>query len=257
MADKAVVLQRDIEAGLRQVGLKEGDIVGVHSSLSRFGCVEGGAEAVIDALLAVVGKSGSVVMPAYSTNREHLPTTPEDEAMGITTKSRLLPYDPQTEPCWTGKIPETFRRRPEALRGDHPTHSLAAIGPHASRLLQGWRSLLELDGSILLLGVTLAVCSAMHLAEENVELPGYIAGKSLPLAEAQQKYPPGEWCIGGGPYPDFGLMEGPCQERGILKITRTGDAVVKLVRLRELIDLYAEYLRNCPEAFYHGCVPAA
>jgi len=254
---ETVVTQQGIEAGLRQLGLKEGDIVGVHSSLSRFGCVEGGAEAVIDALLAVVGKSGSVVMPTYSNNREQVPKTPEDEALGISWKSRILPYDPKTAPCWTGRIPETFRRRPEALRGDHPTHSLAAIGPHASRLIQGWRSLLELDGSILLLGVTLAVCSSMHLAEERVTLPRHIADKLALPAEAQQKYPPGEWCIDGGPYPDFVLMEGPCQDRGLLKMTRIGDSVVKLIRLRELIDLYAEYLRNCPEAFYHGCVPAA
>lgn len=41
-----------------------------------------------------------------------------------------------------------------------------------------------------------------------------------------------------------------------MHLVRIGDAVVRLARLRELIDLYAEYLRRCPEAFYHGCVPA-
>jgi len=44
------VSKEDIKAGLRKLGLKKGDIVGVHSSLSSFGYVEGGADAVIDSL---------------------------------------------------------------------------------------------------------------------------------------------------------------------------------------------------------------
>jgi aminoglycoside N3'-acetyltransferase len=254
MTGKPTVTRQDIEAGLRALGLKEGDVVGVHSSLSRFGYVEGGADAVIDALLAVVGPTGSVVMPSYSDNREHVAITPEEKALGVTWKSRILPYHPETDGCWTGKISDTFWRRKEALRGAHPTHSLAAIGPHAAELIQGWHRLLELDGHILLLGVTLANCSSMHLAEERVEIPAYIRRKTILPAELRAKYPRDQWEIGFGPYPDFVLMEGPCQQRGIMKLTRIGDAVVRLVRLRELIGLYAGYLRDCPEAFYHGCL---
>ena len=83
-----------IAAGLRELGLGEGDCVGVHSSLRSFGHVEGGADAVIDALLEVVGPTGTVVMPAYSKNRENLERTEEDSALGITWKYRVLPYDP-------------------------------------------------------------------------------------------------------------------------------------------------------------------
>jgi aminoglycoside N3'-acetyltransferase len=41
--------KEDIKVGLRMLGLKKGDSVGVHSSLSSFGRVEGVADAVIDA----------------------------------------------------------------------------------------------------------------------------------------------------------------------------------------------------------------
>lgn len=34
----------------------------------------------------------------------------------------------------------------------------------------------------------------------------------------------------------------------------TGDAVVRLIRPRDLIELHAEHLREHPEVFYHGCV---
>lgn len=254
LATKPVVTKDDIVAGLRGLGLRAGDIIGVHSSLSSLGWVEGGAETVVDALVEVVGEAGTVVVPTYSTNRETVPATPEEQALGVTWKSRVLPYDPQSTPCWTGRIPDTLWRRPEAVRSSNPTHSLAAIGPDASVLVEGWEKLWEMDGYILLLGVTLRCCSAMHLAEREVELPEFIVRHITRPPELVAQYPPGEWSLGYGPYPDFLLMEGPCQERGIMTLGRIGSAVVRLVRLRELVDLYAHHLREHPEVFYHGCV---
>ena len=45
----------DLIYGLRRVGVQAGDTILCHSSLSKFGYVEGGAETVVDALAAVVG----------------------------------------------------------------------------------------------------------------------------------------------------------------------------------------------------------
>ena len=45
-----VVTQDDIVEGLRKIGIAPGDTVMVHSGLSYFGKVEGGAETVIRAL---------------------------------------------------------------------------------------------------------------------------------------------------------------------------------------------------------------
>jgi aminoglycoside N3'-acetyltransferase len=252
--DKPVVTKADLLAGFRTVGVQEGGIIGVHSSLSRFGYVEGGAHTVVDALLEAVGPTGSVVVPSYSQNLERFELTDEERALGITWKSRLLPFDKSKDACWTGKIPDTLWRRPQALRGDNISHSLAAIGPHAEELIRGWHKLRDLDGSILLLGVTLANCSSMHLAEEGIALPQYILDKMTTPAALRAKYPPQEWEIGYGPYPDFMLMEGPAQARGVMQLARIGNAIVRCASLRALLALYAEYLGECPEAFYHGCV---
>jgi aminoglycoside 3-N-acetyltransferase len=62
------VSKKDIVAALRKLGLKKGDVAGVHSSLSSFGYVEGGADVVIDALPNTVGREGTIVMPTHSTN---------------------------------------------------------------------------------------------------------------------------------------------------------------------------------------------
>jgi aminoglycoside 3-N-acetyltransferase len=255
---KVRVSKRDIEIALRKLGLKKGDIVGVHSSLSSFGYVEGGADAVIDALLDIVGREGTIVMPTHSTNRIKVELTPEEAAAGALWLYKILPFDPKETPCSTGVIPETFRKREGVMRSLHPMFSVAAIGSKAKEIieagsdnvLEAWKKLLELDGYILFIGVGLEVCTAMHLAEERVVLPKHILEKITPPKWFVEKYPEDEWEWDFGPYPEFSKMEEPCQKHKIMRTIKVGEATLKLVRLRELIDLYVEYLRKTPDQFY-------
>jgi len=248
---KVHVSKEDIKTGLRKLGLKKGDIVGVHSSLSSFGYVEGGTDVVIDALLEVVGEEGTIVMPTHSANLLEVQRTPEEIAMGVLWLYKILPYDPKGTSCTTGTIPEAFRKRKRAIRGSHPVFSLAAIGSKAEEFAESrWEKLLELDGYILLIGVGLSVCTAMHLAEKRVQFPEHILKKITPPEELLKKYPEEEWEWDFGPYPDFSKMEEPCLKQGIMKTVKVGEAFLKLLRLRELIDLYTEYLKKNPDLFY-------
>jgi len=246
----AQVTKEDIKKGLRKLGLKNGAIVGVHSSLSSLGYVDGGADAVIEALLEVVGQEGTIVMPTHSTNIVEVERTPEEIAMGVTWLYKILPYDPKETPCSTGTIPETFRKRKGAIRSSHPTHSLSAIGPKAEELIEGWHKSLESDAYILLIGADLSICTAMHLAEKHTQFPQHIMRKITPPKEFLEKYPETEWEWDFGPYPDFSKMEKPCLKHGIMKTVKVGEATLKLVKLRELIDLYVEYLKKNPDLFY-------
>lgn len=252
------VSKEDIEIALKKLALKKGDIVGVHSSLSSFGYFEGGADAVIDALLETVGREGTIVMPTHSTNRIKVELTPEEVTAGVLWLYKILPFDPKETPCSTGVIPETFRKRKGVMRSLHPMFSVAAIGPKAKEIveagsgnvLDAWRKLLELDGYILLIGVGLEFCTAMHLAEERVILPKHILERITPPKWFVEKYPVDEWEWDFGLYPEFSKMEEPCQKHKIMKTIRVGEATLKLVRLKELIDLYIEYLRKTPDQFY-------
>ena len=113
--DCTSVTQQDIEYGLQKLGLGRGDAVEVHSSLSSFGYVQGGASTVVDALMNVVGKDGALVMSAYPVSRA-LPLTEEEKARGIIWKVRFLKDDFE-EKTGMGVIADEFRRRPETLLG--------------------------------------------------------------------------------------------------------------------------------------------
>ena len=64
-----VILKEEIVQKLREVGLENGDAVMVHTSLKRMGYVCGGAQTVIEALMEVVGKDGTIMMPIQSRKR--------------------------------------------------------------------------------------------------------------------------------------------------------------------------------------------
>src|SRR5947208_6009136 len=150
---RPIVTQAMIESGLRELGLGPGDLVIAHSALRSFGWVEGGEDAVIDALLAVVGPMGTVCMPALSYG-DYGPDKPPP------------PFDPRTTPGIVGRIPERFRQRPGVLRSLHPTHSIAAFGARAEEIARDhegsvtpcgpdspWGKIARGGGCILMLGV--------------------------------------------------------------------------------------------------------
>ena len=95
-----------LSSDLQRLGLSVGDIVLVHSSLSGLGHVEGGADAVIDALLDAVGAAGTVLFPTLTGSPADGPDAPPI-------------MDVRTTPCWTGSShrPKWARRRyPASLR---------------------------------------------------------------------------------------------------------------------------------------------
>ena len=59
---------------LKALGVREGDCVMLHSSLSSLGWVEGGADAVVEAFLDAIGPEGTLLTPAFTQGAwtEHL-----------------------------------------------------------------------------------------------------------------------------------------------------------------------------------------
>lgn len=173
---------------LRALGITAGDVVLCHASLSALGWVCGGAEAVLDALLAVLGPRGTLVMPAHSTGisdpaRWESPAVPETWWPIIRRETPA--YDPTRTPTrGMGRIADAFRTRPGVLRSAHPLMSLCAQGPRARWILDphpladacGEGSplarLYDEDALVLLLGVDHGSNTSLHLAEHRARWPG-------------------------------------------------------------------------------------
>ncbi len=247
---RVVVTKDDITRGLRELGLDRGMDVLVHSSLSSFGYVEGGADAVIDALLETVGDEGTVLVPTLTGSEALSPANPPF-------------FDPDETPCWTGLVPETFRRRPEAVRSLHPTHSVAAIGPKAREYTVGhefcitpcapdspYGRLVDAGGYILFLGVTLACNTTFHYVEEVVGVTYHMQPEWVPARVVKEgrvqtihilihRY---------GFARDFERMEPIFRERGIQRDGKIGRAHVRLLDARRMAQVACLALRQNPNA---------
>jgi aminoglycoside 3-N-acetyltransferase len=246
---RPVVTQAMIEAGLREAGLRAGDIVVAHSALRSFGWVEGGEDAVIDALIAVAGPAGTVCMPTLSYGN-YGPRRPPP------------PFDPRTTPGIVGRIPERFRQRPGVMRSLHPTHSVAAFGARTEELLKGhelsltpcgpdspWGRIARAGGSVLMMGVGTFYCTMFHGPEEEAE-PDARCTRPVPCRIVTEA---GERTVHlrlhrsyEGAVSDRAGMEGVLEAEGLLRRARAGNSTLLLIDARGLWDLSLRLLRARP-----------
>lgn len=235
--------QSIIEDGLRQLGLARGDVVEVHSSLSSFGWVEGGAATVVDALMSVVGVEGALVMSAYPLSKP-LPLTPEEKARGILAKVQICgeEYD---GPTGMGVIADEFRQRPGTVLGKG-IHRVCAWGKDADRHSQGYQYLLSLDGWAMLLGVGIDRCSSMHQAEK-VGIPAEVSRCFTVPQDIRQDYPEDVY-IAYGSTPDdaWGKVANEAEQRGLIHHGKIGDADCMSFRARSVVGIYEQALWSDP-----------
>ncbi|MFF2008335.1 aminoglycoside N(3)-acetyltransferase [Streptomyces sp. NPDC058195] len=179
--------RESLAADLRAIGLRSGETVLVHSSLSSLGWVCGGPVAVVMALLDVLGEDGTLVVPAHSADNSdpaHWSNPPVPEEWWDRIRASTPAFDPRTtRTLGVGVIPETVRNWPGALRSSHPQTSFAAVGPRAAAIVDshapdcrlGERSPLarleEGAARVLLLGTGFDSCTAFHLAECRIAAP--------------------------------------------------------------------------------------
>jgi len=245
----APLTQKDIEDGLRQLGLGRGDAVEVHSSLSSFGWVESGAPPVVEALMNVVGEQGALVMSAYPVTPA-IPLSEEEKARGIAWKVRILRED-TTEKTGMGAIVEEFVRRPGVICGRRLPR-VCAWGRNAQMLSEGYQRLLEMDGWALLLGVDITRCSSMHQAEVRVGIPEEIGERFRIPEEISRDYPANTWSIGYGSAPGdpWRKVWEEAQRRGLIRERRIGRAECKLFRAEALVSIYEHLLRTDPYGLF-------
>lgn len=237
------VTREQIAFDLSLCGISRGDVILMHSSLSSIGFVEGGADAVIDAVLDVLGPEGTFAASTLAIS--------ETEA-----------FDPARTPSTVGKISETMRARPGAQRSWHPVHSIVALGARAEELCAGhgettgcgegspYLKLRDMGGKVVLLGVDMNRNTTLHAIEDLMD-SCYLEELSLPAPVYVEdfrsktvlikKFPPG--------HRDFLRFTPVLRRAGALTEGRCGRAVVKVIDAAKMIDLGLEILQNEPMFF--------
>ncbi len=190
MSEQAAIATTDepitrdvIERDLRVLGVEEGAVLLVHTSLSALGWVCGGPVTVIQALQRAVGGAGTLVMPTQSgdlSDPANWSDPPIPEAWWPKVRETMPPFDPGLTPTrGMGAVAELFRTCPGVIRSNHPTASFAALGPHAAPLMSEQTledafddrsplaKLYDLNASVLLLGVGHGSNTTLHLAERR------------------------------------------------------------------------------------------
>jgi aminoglycoside 3-N-acetyltransferase len=244
MVRRATVTHADIVAGLRSMGVQPGDLILVHSSLSSFGHVEGGAETVINALLDAVSPNGTVMAPTFNHGAEAV-------------------FDPVQSPSYNGAISEAFRKRAPAVRSVHPTHAYAAIGPLASELCAGHLEagtfgmesplgkLARRGGWIIMLGVGMNRCTAAHVGEYSVRTHcigwGLLPRRIRDPRTGQEIPSPAEVWRDGPCWIEWDPLEQRLRERGVIQDGRIGPCAVMRMKAMDVIDVTIGMTRElCP-----------
>ena len=190
-----------LQVDFKALGIEKGMVLLVHSSLSAMGWICGGPVAVIIALQEVLGETGTLVMPAHSTDLSdpsQWQNPPVPEAWWQTIRETMPAYDPDLTPTRSmGKIAETFRKQKAVLRSAHPQSSFCARGPQASDIVNnhalaygmGENSPLariyDLHGFVLLLGVGHSSNTSIHLAEYRADFSSKrVVEEGAPILQA-------------------------------------------------------------------------
>ncbi len=167
----------DLIKDFKEIGLKKGDIVLVHSSLKSLGYVKGGAFTVIKTLMEVLGPEGTLAMP----------TNPMRGGVLFNCQRGDFIFDHKKDGAYTGAIPNALLNLKGSYRSIHPTHSISAIGRYAKEITEKhhignrtygenspWAKIIELNGKVMGLGISLAWTTQYHHLED-------IMGEDFPI----------------------------------------------------------------------------
>lgn len=240
---------RDIECGLRKLGLEENTPVLVHTSLKAFGGVRGGAETLLGAVLA---SFDAVMMPTFTYKTMIVPEDgPENNGIiygsGKDRNRMALPFSKDMPADkLMGILPETLRREPESRRSMHPILSFSAVGMDAALETQTLKSplapigeLASRNGWVLLMGVDHSVNTSIHYAEK-------LAGRAQFTRWALEKNKITE-CPGfPGCSNGFNQLEMPVNE--ITRRVKIGAAEVQALPLNPMLDTAVEMIANDHQA---------
>jgi aminoglycoside 3-N-acetyltransferase len=233
----------------------------VHTRMSSLGWICGGEEAVVLALLKVLGAKGTLMMPSFSSNNSdpaNWTNPPVPAAWWQRIRDSSPPFDPVRTPSSNvGRVAELFRTFPGVKRSLHPFCSFSAIGPNADFLLNKEQSiecvfgdaspigkLYQLDGHILMLGSDFLSCTSLHLSEYRANIPRKFISDGTAVLTSEGKRRWVEIKVLALNEDEFVKIGEQFEMANALSPSQIGKATVRLLRQRALVDFGVQWLEK-------------
>ncbi len=241
----------EILKGFRTIELTPSRVIIVHSSYKSLGGVEGGAEAVIDALLDYAGPEGTVLLPNFnfqSWTENHY-------------------FDIVETPSRMGIIGELARLRKDAVRTPHPIYSFAALGKRKEEFgacddveAYGEHSVFslfhQLNGMIISIGLHWNSTFSMHHYIEYrtgcdyrriKRFSGiYVGYDGVPKVKTYSMFVRKNLNVITDIVPGMDELF----ERGVIRETRVGEAKVHFASANDFYDNMSRIVREHPEKLH-------
>jgi aminoglycoside 3-N-acetyltransferase len=244
-----VLTFRDFITGFRRLEIDRSRPVIVHTSLSAFGEVHGGAQTVLGALSS---SFDTFLMPTFTYKSMITPEVgPPGNAINYgsgkdANRMAEIYYRDMPADSLMGVLAEALRTHPKALRSNHPILSFAGINAKKALDAQSIKepllpiqALMEGDGWVLLMGLDHTVNTSVHYGEQLAGRKQFIRWALTPKGVIPCQRFPG--CSEG-----FDAIA-PRLEQVVRKVD-LGEAVVQAVPLVSLVDAVREALKEDPLA---------
>lgn len=231
----------------KRIGLKNGDVLLVHSSFKSFGGVDGGPQTVINALISVLGDEGTLIVPRFNFNFSTYGT----------------PWDVRSTPSHMGIISEFVRKDSRSRKVFHPIYSFSIIGKHADELIKHrykggyskdsiFNQLRVLDAKIIQIDKVYKSTTIIHHVEEilKVDYKYYKDFTGYVIDEDGKKYKDTfnlyvrDWEKGF--VTDVLPIGKILEDEGVMKIDTIGEATVWYMKARNVYDCTVKAIHKNP-----------
>lgn len=253
-----LLTKSELSQQLEALGVKTGDTLFLHSSLSSLGYVLGGAQTVVSSLIEILGKQGTLIMPAFSPHvSEPLSWDDKNICENDLNKARMeVPcFDILTTPTTMGIIPEVFRNWPGTVRSEHPQVSVCAngrlaesiISPHNIEWGEGkgspFERLYNIDAKILILGVGFNRITLLHYAESLVP-QGRRKQRKIPIEINNSRLWKQVEDVGDDLNTHFPIIGEKFVSGGNVKQKKVGESLSGLMSTKQLVDFAVQYFED-------------
>ncbi|MCU4162539.1 AAC(3) family N-acetyltransferase [Carboxylicivirga caseinilyticus] len=249
MNNKDTITEESLIEDIKKAGVPEGCLLHLKVSLKSIGKVEGGPQTVLNAILKVVGDSGTIVIDSFVTSYP-LPLS-EKNASNISTNE---------SPSFAGAVANAMVKHPKSVRSKHPIQRFTAIGPLAHELMDnhtpesGGYDVLErmakMNALNLSIGRKVIGVGTTHVAIEKMKYkkkPSNMAVNYL-ADDGSVKCFVADWkwtCSAG--FPKFLPLY---EKGGALKWVKIGNAEAALTNMNKTLDIEQKRLEEDPRFFF-------